>query len=132
MGVWDVGSFESDTALDWLQKVYQNNDFLRIRSALTADFETAEIHVGREAIAAADLVACSLGKPPPEPRRKGLVVWTREHSDAFTPDLVQLAQRAVAQIKANSALRDAWKDRDGVVAAEWLDAISDLERRLLS
>ena len=88
MGVWAVGSFESDTALNWLEKIYTSGDFSLVHAALSGDLETAEIHVSREAIAAADLVACSLGKPPPEPRRKGLVEWTRAHSAEFSPSLV--------------------------------------------
>ena len=130
MGVWAVGSFESDTALNWLEKLYDSGDFSLVRTALSADFATAEIHVGREAIAAADLVACWLGKPPPKQRRKGLAEWTREHPAAFTPDLVELARRAVASIKTNSQLRESWKNRDGVVNTQWLEAVSDLERRL--
>ncbi len=130
MGVWDVGSFESDQALDWLEKVYQSRDFTLVRTVLTGDFETAEPDVAREAIAAADLVACSLGHPPPEPRRRGLVEWTRQYSAPFTRDLLQLARRAVGGIKTSSRLRDSWTDRNGVVRAEWLDAMTDLEHRL--
>ena len=85
MGVWAVGSFESDTALNWLEKLYDSGDFSLVRTALSADFATAEIHVGREAIAAADLVACWLGKPPPEQRRKGLVEGVI-HSSVHTFD----------------------------------------------
>ena len=132
MGVWAAGSFESDTALDWLGQVYESRDFSLVRTALSGDFATVEIYVARKAVAAADLVACSRGFPPPEPKRKGLVDWTREHSSKFTPDLLELARGAVATIKTNSQLRDSWKDHEGVVQAEWLDSISDLERRLQS
>jgi len=96
MGVWAAGSFESDSALDWLGQVYESHNFSLVRTALIGDFATAEIHVARKAVAAADLVACSRGFPPPEPKRRGLVDWTREHSAEFTPDLLEFARRAVA------------------------------------
>jgi hypothetical protein len=130
VGVWATGSFESDTALDWLEKVGENGDFSHIRAALSADVTSDDMCIGRRAIAAADLVACWLGNPPPEPMRRGLVAWTREHSSAFASDLPQLARRVVALIKKESGIRKAWTDHSGVVDPKWLDSINDLEHRL--
>src|SRR5262249_47043928 len=120
------------SALNWLEKLYVSGDFSLIRTALTADLETADIQTGREIVIAADLVACWLGKAPPESERKSAVEWMQQHSDKLTPDLVELAQRAVTTLKTKSELRDAWKNEDGVVDAEWLDAMSELEQRLES
>ena len=130
MGTWAAGSFENDDALDWLQLLYQTKDFSRVREALSGDFETAPEHLARRAIAAADLVACSLGHPPRETKRFGLVEWTRGHASAFDPDLPKLAREAVVMIKVRSKLRDCWNGGDDSVNADWLDSISDLERRL--
>jgi hypothetical protein len=130
MGTWAVGSFENDTALDWLTKVYESGDLSGLRAALIGDFKNAQPYRAVEALAAADLVACFLGHAPPEPKRKGLVEWTQKHPDAFTPELFKLARDAVRAIKSNSKLRDSWKGRDGSIDAEWLAAISDLETRL--
>jgi hypothetical protein len=132
MGTWAVGSFESDTALDWLAKLHENGDFSLVRQALAVDLEHAEPCVAAKAVAAADLVACSLGHPPPERRRRGLVEWTQQHSESFTPELLELARSAVATVKIKSKLRDAWKERDGSVSPAWLASIADLEKRLQS
>src|SRR5438309_740308 len=99
MGTWAVGSFESDTALDWLTKIYESGDFSLVRAALTGDFESADQDVAVRAVAAADLVACSLGHPPPEPKRRQLVEWTQKHSEVFTLELLELARNAVRTIK---------------------------------
>ena len=130
MGTWAVGSFESDTALDWLTQLYKSGDFSMVGIALNGDFEHAEPYVSAIAVAAADLVACSRGLPPPEPKRRDLVEWTQQHADVFTPELLALARSAVAAIKKKSKLRDAWRERDGTTDPAWLASISDLERRL--
>jgi Domain of unknown function (DUF4259) len=132
MGTWAVGSFESDTALDWLTQVYESGDFSMVGIALTGDLEHAEPYVGAIAVAAADLVACSLGHPPPEPKRRALVEWTQQYADVFTPELLALARTAVATIKRKSKLRDAWRECDGTTDPAWLASISHLERRLQS
>lgn len=132
MGTWAVGSFESDTALDWLTELYESDNFSLVRAALTGDFERAEPSSAVKAVAAADLVACSLGHPPLELKRRGLVEWTQQHLEVFTPELLELARGAVRTIKSNSKLRDTWKSRDGSVNEAWLASIADLERRLQS
>jgi len=73
MGVWAAGSFESDSALDWLGQFTRVIIFSLVRTALIGDFATAEFHVARKAVAAADLVACSRGFPPPEPKADWLI-----------------------------------------------------------
>ena len=132
MGTWAAGSFENDTALDWLNHLHDRPDPELVRAPLSRVLESVEScgsDPEREAVAAADIVACWLGHPPPEPLRVSLVPWAREHLE-LTPDFVPLAQQAVATIKSGPHLRTLWSDRDGKVREKWLASMEDLERRL--
>jgi hypothetical protein len=140
MGSWASGSFENDTALDWLTELYERRDVAIVRVTLECAAKSPPVgplaqmtRVGDEqrAVAAADIIACWLGHPPPEPKRAALGEWVRTHL-ASAPDLVPLARDVVAVIKQQSQLRTAWTDREGVVSGKWLDSMSDLERRLQS
>jgi hypothetical protein len=124
MGTWAVGSLENDDALDWLSELYQSPDVAKIHAALSRVTEPLEGYAQDRAeltaLAAAEVVACWLGHPPPQPRRAGLVDWSRQHL-AITPDFVLLAREALVAIRARWS-HDA--------QSEWLACIADLESRL--
>lgn len=141
MGSWASGSFENDTALDWLTELHERRDVAIVRAALDCaaeppamDSPIAQMNrVGAEekAVAAAEIVTCWLGHPPPEPQRAALGEWVRAYLSS-APDLAPLARTVVAMIKRQSQLRTAWTDHDGIVSGKWLDSMTDLERRLQS
>lgn len=133
MGSWGARSFDNDTAMGWLHKLYHSDDFSLVQRTLARvgipPREFCQFVTDEETLAAAEIVASWLGHPP---RDKDLVEWVRGHSDWFTAELLTLAQQTVAGIKTQSPLREMWTDRNGVVRVEWLDAVADLERRLQS
>src|SRR5262245_19997641 len=90
--------------------------------------EFSEFASDQETLAAAEIVACWLGRPPAD--KQDLVDWVRRHTNWFTTDLLVLAQETVACIKTKSPLREMLTDPGGTVRVEWLEAVADLERRL--
>jgi hypothetical protein len=133
MGSWGAGSFQNDTAMDWLHKLYHSNDFSLVRRTLARvgipPREFCQFVTDQETLAAAEIVACWLGHPSTD---KDLVDWVRGHTDWFTHDLLVLAQKTVADIRTQSPLREINTNPDGTVRVDWLEAVGDLERRLHS
>jgi hypothetical protein len=150
MGAWDAGTFQNDTALDWVGDLCQGGDVATVRTTLSRVMEKRrtvrpsligrllgrisagpylETRVACEGLAAAELVAFWLGRPDPHFPGK-LVEWARGHSDALSPEVIALARQAVSVIKTKSELKDLWEEGEGVVAPKWHNAIADLERRL--
>jgi hypothetical protein len=133
MGAWAVGNLENDDALDWLSELYQSRDAATIHAALSRVMEPlkgcAQDRAEFTALAAAEVVACWLGHPPPQPRRAGLVDWSRRHL-AITPDFVLLARQALMTIKTRWSSNDCWMKEDGDAQTRWLACIADLEGRL--
>lgn len=105
MGAWDAGSFQNDTALDWVGDLCEGGDVAAVRTALSRVMKERrsvrpsfigrllgrrpvepylEAHVASEGLAAAEIVAFWLGHPDPHFHGK-LAEWARRHSDAFGP-----------------------------------------------
>lgn len=149
MGTWGAGSFENDSASNWLANLRESGDASLIRAALSrvvehggtkqssaaaierlfgrrrrTDWLTA--NVASQALAAAEVVAAWHGRPSAN-LPKNLIIWLQHHISSFEADLVLLAQKAVDIIKTNSELKDLWEEGD---AAKWKNAVEDLEQRL--
>lgn len=135
MGAWGVGSFSNDSALDWCEDVLDGKDVVEaVRAVLTevaelSDDDYLDADEGAPAVAAADVLACALGKPPED--------ITDDYQERFEPHFADLkadvalrstALKALARIAAeNSELAELWAEGgDG----EWTDMISDLRDRL--
>jgi hypothetical protein len=131
MGSWGSHTFDNDTTMDWLHKLYASDDFTLVEKTLHRisgpPEEFFQCLIEQRALAAAEIVACWLGHPPPE--KQGLDKWVREHTGWFTPEILALAQQTVARIKTKSELRKLRTD-DHVVLKNWLESVTDLERRL--
>ena len=104
MGAWGADSFENDDALDWLADFCDDPEENVILAALR---QVADAGDG-DYLEATDCLAASHIKPD-------------EH-------LVETALRALARVRSNSELKELW-DESGD-AAEWNEALSDLESRL--
>jgi hypothetical protein len=152
MGAWDAGSFQNDTALDWVGDLCEDGGVAMVRSALSRVNElrqppqpsVIERMLGKhtharepylpadaavQALAAAEIVAFWLGHPTQKFPEK-LADWARRHASSFTPEFITIARQAVIAIKTKSELKDLWEEGDGVVASKWHSAIADLEKRL--
>ncbi|MEM8795063.1 MAG: DUF4259 domain-containing protein [Pseudomonadota bacterium] len=118
MGTWSAGSFGNDTALDFVEDV---EDFAKLRETLLKlsavsgelDADTASI-----AIAACDLLAASIERPPGDlpdiPDLSG-----HDVSD----DLLDKAKSLVAHVRSNSELAELWSEEDDEEWQEELDAL---------
>lgn len=149
MGTWGAGSFQNDWALDWLGGLRESGDASRVRSALSRVVEQGGTKysppsilerlrgrrrhtewltagVASKALAAAEVVAASLGHPAAN-LPDGITAWLQQHSASFPSDLVPLARQAVGIVKANSELKDLWEEGD---ATELKNAVDCLVLRL--
>ena len=134
MGAWGVGTFEDDTALDWIEEEYSAAGVEAVRSALqdVIDLEPGdyiELGLATAARAAAEIVALAfdaggeLGSDVSE--------TAAEHAEqvAEYDDLPALALVALARITGEaSELAELWDESD--VSAEWENAVADLTARL--
>jgi hypothetical protein len=149
MGTWGAGSFQNDSALDWVGDFCKRSDISLVHAALSrvvehggtkqssasfieklfgrrrrSDWLTA--NVASQALAAAEVVAAWDGRPSAN-LPDNLVLWLQQHESSFQPDLVPKARQAVSIVKTNSELKDLWEEGDAV---KWKAAIKDLEQRL--
>jgi hypothetical protein len=128
MGTWGAGSFENDTAADWLTQLSGASDYGVVEGAL-ASIERGEglddPYDTEVAIAAAEVVATGAGEPgpnvPPE-----VTAWTARAGPP-PQGLREIASRAVHAVRDASELREMWEEQE---ARPWLEATADLLRRL--
>lgn len=135
MGAWGAGSFENDSALDWLDSFCDDSGagIAPIVEALTAIAELTsadylEVDEASDAIAAAELIAALQGRPPlhlPD----CATAWLNAQHVIIDPGLIVLALGVVDRVKANSELQDLWSESGGP-DSEWHAVIADLEMRL--
>ena len=153
MGAWGPGNFENDTAVDWISDVEDGGAAVvqeaLLRVADAGDYiESTE---GCEALAAAELVAAALGRPPVAPenpevaeRVPELVEFAEGATDeaidlaARMPELADfadLARRAVAAVvdPKRSELYQLWlEDGQPEDDDEWIAVVNNLRVRLYS
>lgn len=133
MGAWGAGSFDNDTALDWLDDLARAPGTRAIRQALEHVSDNdgyIDADEASAALAAAELVAGLLGQPParlPEAAAEWLGAPPRD-APAEARALQPLALVAVNRARTISELRDLWEESKH--AADWKQALDDLERRL--
>ncbi len=129
MGAWGHGPFENDDAGDWIAELEESEDFSVVQAALEAVVRPGTYLEAPEcstAIAAAEVVAASLGRPVTGlPEEAGAWIAAR---GAAPPRIVGLAKQALAAIRSESELRDLWEEGDGF--DEWVKSMSDLEARI--
>lgn len=131
MGAWGVGIFENDAAMDWTV------DFQHAPSeqTLRATFEATTVdgylerEVGCSALAAAELLAASRGKPCQD-IPQALQDWAAASPGVATPELRAQALAAIERvmIEESSEVAESWLTTDD--AAEWKALVEDLKKRL--
>lgn len=132
MGTWGTGSFENDTAMDWLVD-FEANDFRLIDRTLAGvaamqavDYLDAD--EACEVLAAAECVAAAAGFPaanlPDEIHN-----WVLANRPIqVKPDYVHMALTAVTRVRTHSELQELWAETDDYEA--WNTAVADLQTRL--
>jgi hypothetical protein len=131
MGAWGPGSFENDSAMDWLSDLGAGEvEIVRETLARAADAEDddyVDVDDASAALAAAEMVAAALGKGDERLNDEAVdgVAGYRKLIEA--PDL-GLARRAVERVLASSEVQQLWDE--GGTENEWRTHVRELLRRL--
>jgi hypothetical protein len=142
MGAWGHGSFENDTAGDWiwgLQPLKKSllgklkHPFAYPSSAINKLLES-DLYIdapeGEEAIAAAECFAAAQGNPPSDPPEE-LGNWLASlEGTRPEPDMIERAKQALFKVRSDeqSELRQLWQESEHYES--WQDSIDDLTTRL--
>lgn len=129
MGAWGAGTFENDSALDWVAELEKTSDLELIRSTFADTFEEEYLDAdeGTCALAAAEVVAAMAGHPGTIP--DGVKAWIDRVDVELTPTDIALALRSAERVRAHdSELVELWSESGG--PDEFLDVLHELEARL--
>ena len=131
-GSWDVGAFDNDAALDWVNELERASDTAFLSATLRKVHMNAKFiddDTCSSALAAAEVVAAARGRPvkslPAEVR-----VWLKRVNPKISAELLASARSAVETCRDGKAsdLRHLWQDSG--FTKQWLDATADLLSRL--
>lgn len=131
MGAWGHGSFDNDSALDWLGALAERDaSFLGDTLDAVAgadDGNSPEVDESSAALAAAELVAAALGQGH-ERLSENAASWLKTHASTARRVGAERALRALQIVFHNSELRELW-DENGSDTA-WHADVRELIRRL--
>lgn len=127
MEIWSYGSFDNDSAKEFMNEVIQDGEFA-LREAfevvLDPDMEYVEAEEGVRAIAAAEILAAVLNGDTTRITDAGLRVWVQNADQTSLANLRNVASEALNRILApESELPELWEDTEDYSA--WL---SDVQR----
>lgn len=133
MEIWGINHFDNNAAQAWLAD-FGENDFRLIDRTLAGvahllDVDQLDAEESAEALVAAECVAAALGKPAAKVASE-VEDWLAENGNDITvkPLYVEMAQKAVDRVLADSGLRDIWQQTSHFDA--WRTAVIDLQSRL--
>jgi Domain of unknown function (DUF4259) len=131
---WGTRSFENEDAQNFLGRLNSLGiDDLKLILARAADHDDyLEAPESSIAVAAAEVVAAVVtagrsGASSPESPRQ-ILDWSSKNQASASPDLGDLARRAVERVRTDSELKDLWLEAEGL--NEWSAALRELEGRL--
>lgn len=129
-GAWSHESFDNDGALDWVAEFQENPTVQALRRTLALGItgKYIESFAGESVIAAAEVVAASLGRPCKGFPQELASIVAKSGSQFRT--LASLAQSALAGVLGpGSELRENWSLRaEGL--ARWEGSVNELVKRL--
>jgi len=111
MGAWGPGSFDNDSAHDWLGDLGGIRDLRKTLERVIKAKRAAYIDVddASAVIAAAEIVASSRGRGHKDaPEEIG--DWLDAHGSKLVAADAKLAAKAVTRIQASSELQELWSD----------------------
>jgi hypothetical protein len=131
MGTWGPGSFENDTAGEWLFRLEKSAGLGFVEKTLAAvnlgDEAELEAPQAEKALAACEVLAALLGSPsddlPPEAE-----TWAEDNAADPSGELIERAIAVIDRILSNSELRQQWDDSED--AEHWQERVDDLRGRL--
>ena len=127
---WGDGSFENEDAMDWVAECVQAASPGLVKAAfdrvLAAD--VVETPDASAAVAAAEVVAASLGKPSPA-LPADLKAWLAGQPRSQIEAEAALAERALTKIEdaRHSELRQLWSEGK---TNQWLTKVQALQSRI--
>lgn len=131
MGAWGTGSFENDTAADYLAELLDTEDLQSVEAvlyqAIPDDDSGGDLDAddAARALVAAEIVAAMRGFPGDMPDE--LAEWI-PGDDALTPELRLIAHSAVLYVLNGSELRQLWEESEEFEA--WKAGTRELIGRL--
>ena len=129
MGAWGTGSFENDDAANWIAELgtLAPDDLKRIFIRAADDPAYLEAPAASIAVAAAEVVAALNGSPAVGTPRE-ILEWAKKHPQCLSPELKEVASRALDRVRKNSEVKDLWMEADGL--NDWIAAVQELQSRL--
>jgi hypothetical protein len=130
MGAWGHGSFDNDSAMDWVSELTDGESGLAdpLETVTSAEVDAYfEVDECSAVLAAAELVAAAHGKGD-ERLDEDASAWLNENRASASRVDAQLARRAVERVFGASELRELW-DENGP-DTEWHQGVRELLRRL--
>ncbi|MGD8627285.1 MAG: DUF4259 domain-containing protein [Anaerolineae bacterium] len=133
MGAWGAGSFENDTALDWVWALEESSDLRLVEEAIWDVLhcgDDLDADVGSVGLAAAEVTAALRGKPVaglPEEVAEWVGNYRNDPGDTLVADCLA----AVDRIRNDDAseLKELWEEDDELAPA-WHSVLDDLATRL--
>ncbi|PNY82633.1 DUF4259 domain-containing protein [Deinococcus koreensis] len=133
MGTWGTGSFENDSAADFIKEVVEDGA-VALREALEIvldpELDDVEAEEGARAIAAAEIVAAALSGDMKYISDDDLQSWIEERDASELTGHRELALEAVERvIGPASELPELWEESDD--QAGWLAEVQRLRSALV-
>ncbi|MEA9554841.1 DUF4259 domain-containing protein [Xanthomonas nasturtii] len=133
MGCWGIGSFDNDTAADWVCDLTEAGDLSLVREAIAAVLATdsdVDSTDATTALAAIEVIVAALGRPTAEALDEPDVVeWIDRVKPLPDAQLTSDAAQAIDRILGpTSELRELWEDTDDF--NEWQAEVRGLRSRL--
>lgn len=129
-GAWGTGSFENDDALDWVGDCADGKAGASVSAAFAAVLSGDYIQApdGSAAVAAAEVVAAAMGRPPSDPPT-GFAACTKRLPTEDMWKLAAIARQALSRIldPKISELGQLWAEAN---SEAWRREIADLEARV--
>lgn len=117
MGAWGTGSFENDTAADWLDDLNANPGLAYLQQAFSLPAGYLESDQACCALAAAEVVLALAGKPRPG-LHEAAKRWAAENSTLDPRTLKEAAASAIIRLLgSDSELDELWSDSEDY--ADW-------------
>ena len=131
MGAWGHGSFENDSALDWMDNAFRPGGAAAVEAALRYVAESAEdanidVDEASAVVAAAEFVAAARDG---DLSRLGTAQndFAAHRQSLTSPRLLPLARKALARVLRKSELQELWSEGQD---KSWLDEMNNLLARL--
>lgn len=132
MGAWGIGSFDNDSAMDWVIDLEKSSDTALLREVLgpwERDSDYLNGGDGDMGLAAAEVVAAWLGRPALELPEE-VALWVEGHKDLdLTPFIGQAILMIDRVLSDQSELNELWAENMEKYPS-WKAGVLDLRKRL--